>query len=151
MVLIAGTNPNSRMMALAVSKRGGVPIIAGRDRQAALEIAQTAGCRLIPWEALYSTAHDTLIVCENPTLPKGESADAGIHYGYLKPNITVLDLTSIGKKSTLVQEAEQRGCPVVSPRQLLIDQLQMQLKLISGQQAARTKLLDAMNATLGEE
>jgi shikimate 5-dehydrogenase len=153
MVMIAGTNANARMMAYAVHKRGGVPIIAGRDRNAAHEIAQAVGCRHIPWEALYSTTHDTLIVCSEEKLAprKGQSGDGGgLFYSYLKSNITVLDLTSIGMKSQLIEEAEVRGCPIVYPRDVLLDQLEMQVKLISGQAVAREKLKETLQKVLGE-
>jgi 3-dehydroquinate dehydratase/shikimate dehydrogenase len=154
MVMIAGTNPNARMTAFAVSKRGGVPIIAGRDRNAAHEIAQAVGCRHIPWEALYSTSHDTLIVCseEKQAPRKGQTGDpGGLHHGYLKSNITVLDLTAIGLKSQLIREAEERGCPIVSPREVLLDQLEMQLKLMTGHTVPREKLKAVMTSTLGDD
>jgi shikimate 5-dehydrogenase len=111
------------------------------------------GCRHIPWEALYSTTHDTLIVCSEEKQParKGQAETGGLFYGYLKSNITVLDMTSIGLKSQLIQEAEVRGCPVVYPRDILLDQLEMQVKLLTGQQVPREKLKEVMTTVLGSE
>jgi 3-dehydroquinate dehydratase/shikimate dehydrogenase len=153
MVMIAGTNPNARMMAHAVHRRGGIPIIAGRDRNAAQEIAQSVGCRHVPWEALYATVHDTLIVCSEEKLParKGQADTGGLHVGYLKPNITVMDLTSIGLKSQIVREAEVRGCPVVYPRDILLDQLEMQIKLLAGQSVSRERLKELLIGVVGPD
>jgi 3-dehydroquinate dehydratase/shikimate dehydrogenase len=153
MVMIVGTNANAATMAFAVKKRGGVPIIAGRDRDAAHALAHEHECRFVQFEALYSTTHEILIVCsEEKTRPKsGFGEEAGIHPGYLKPSYTVMDLTHVARKSKLLLEAQSRGCPVVTPRQILLDMLLLQLKLISGKDAPREVLADAVNLALGEE
>jgi 3-dehydroquinate dehydratase/shikimate dehydrogenase len=154
MVMITGTNPNARTMAHAIQRRGGIPIIAGRDRTAAQEIAQAVGCRHIPWEAVYATVHDTLIVCSEEKAPprKGQAGEgAGLFYGYLKPSITVMDLTSTGLRSHVISEAKARACPVVSPRDILLDQLELQLKLLSGQSLPRERLKELLEAIVGPE
>jgi 3-dehydroquinate dehydratase/shikimate dehydrogenase len=155
MVVIVGANATARMMAYGVSKRGGVPIVVSHDRQAALEIAQAFGCRHAQFEALYSLVHDVLLVCADErdlVRHKGTGEAGGIHPGYLKPSITVLDLTALPRRSALSREAELRGCPVVSPRDVLLAQLELQLRLMSGHDVPRTVLDEALRRTgLGEE
>ena len=82
------------------------------------------------------TMHDVLVLCdheERESKDKAGAASPGIHAGYLKPGMTVLDLTASLRKSALLLEAEARGCKVVSPRKLLREQLARQLRLITGQ------------------
>jgi 3-dehydroquinate dehydratase/shikimate dehydrogenase len=138
MVMIVGTNGTAATMAFAVKQRGGVPILAGRDRDAAHAIAQKQECRFVPFEALYSTVHDTLIVCSEEKIhAKGKQHEEGIHPGYLKPTFTVMDLTSLGTPSRFIQEAVERGCSLVKPRQILVDMVLLQLKLILGEKTGK--------------
>jgi 3-dehydroquinate dehydratase/shikimate dehydrogenase len=153
MVLIVGTNATAETMAFAIKKRGGAPIIAGRDRDAAHRIAQKHECRFIQLEALYSTIHEILVVCSEEKMPvKGKHGEeAGLHPGYLKPSHIVMDLTSVGQKSKFLREAEDRCCRIVSPRQILLDMLVLQLKLITGKDTPRELLEEAVNVAIGEE
>jgi len=151
MVVIVGTNTAAATMAMVVKKRGGVPIIAGRDREAAHDIAQKNECRFVPFEALYSTAHEVLIVCSEERIKNKHGEEMGIHPGYLKPGFTVLDLTSVAQASKFLHEARDRGCAVVTPRQILLDMLLLQLKLIAGKEVPREVLVEGVNRALGEE
>jgi 3-dehydroquinate dehydratase/shikimate dehydrogenase len=119
MVLLAGVNDRTRMMARELSQRGSVLIIASHDRDAAHQLAQQLKCRFVQFEALYTTIHDVLIVCD-------EEKQGAIHPGYLKAGMTVLDLMSPVEKSPLLREAEARGCAVVTPQQLWLEQVSLQ-------------------------
>jgi 3-dehydroquinate dehydratase / shikimate dehydrogenase len=153
MIMIVGTNATAETMTFAVKKRGGAPIIAGRDRDAAHRIAQKHECRYVQLEALYSTVHEILIVCSEEKMPvKGKHGEeTGIHPGFLKPGHYVMDLTTVAEKSKFLREAEDRCCEVVSPRQILIDMLVLQLRLITGKDAPRGLVEEAVNVAIGEE
>src|SRR5262249_12784455 len=86
---------------------------------ASQKLAQALGCRHIPFEALFSTRHDVLAVCG---IEHGPTKEGGLQANYLKPSITVMDLTSLPKKSPLVQEAQRRGCDIVPPRRIHLRQ-----------------------------
>jgi 3-dehydroquinate dehydratase/shikimate dehydrogenase len=136
MVMIVGVNPLARTMAFSIKQRGGAIILASHHREEAQRLAQALDCRHIRFEALYTTMHDVLVLCdheERESKDKAGAASPGIHAGYLKPGMTVLDLTASLRKSALLLEAEARGCKVVSPRKLLREQLARQLRLITGQ------------------
>jgi 3-dehydroquinate dehydratase/shikimate dehydrogenase len=153
-VMIVGANALARTMAYGVKRRGGAPIIASRDAGAAQHTAQRFGCRHILFEAIYSTMHDVLVVCsaeQEKLKEKARSGEAGIHSGYLKPGMTVMDLTTMPRKSALLSDAEVRGCNVVSPRSLLLDQLQLEVRLITGQDVPREVLEAAVVQTAGAE
>ncbi len=154
MIMIVGANALARTMAYGVKKRGGVPIVASRDPGGAQLVAQMFQCRHIQFEAMYSTMHDILCVCseEREKLKdKARSGEAGVHGGYLKPGMTVMDLANMPHKSSLVKEAGPRGCNVVEPRQILQAQLELQVRLITGKEPPRDVIQQALAAAIGDE
>ncbi len=132
-VLIAGTNDLARILGRELKQRGSVLIFAGQDREAAHHLAQELKCRFVQFEALYTTIHDVLIVCD----------EMNIHPGYLKPGMTVLDLTSPLQASSLLREAEARGCTVVTPREMWLEQVALQTHLLTSKNVPRQILADA--------
>lgn len=155
MVMIAGSNAMARMMAYVVKRRQGNPIIASRDRDAGLKMAQTFGCRQVNFESLYSTMHDILIVCGEDAEPqpaKGKTTpDPFVKSSYLRPGMTVMDLSAMPRRSPMLIDAKQRGCNVVSPREVLLNQLELQIRLISSKEVPRGKLLEVLNSMIEEE
>ncbi len=139
-VMVVGTEGLARPMATAVRDAGGNPIVAAKDREAAHRLAEAVGCRFVKIEAVYSTLHDVLVRCD----------DTELHPGYLKAGMTVLDLTSGPRPSALVREAQQRGCQVVSPGQLLVEQVARQAEAITGQEVSRGPLLEVFNSRTQE-
>jgi shikimate 5-dehydrogenase len=153
-VMIVGPNALARAVAYGVSRKGGVPIIASRDPGAAQLAAQLFKCRHVQFEAIYSTMHDVLVVCseeKEKLREKSRSGEAGVHGSYLKPGMTVMDLSAMPLKTRLLDDAEVRGCAVVSPRQVLLKQLEQQIKLITGKEPPEGVLVDAMNAAIGTD
>jgi 3-dehydroquinate dehydratase/shikimate dehydrogenase len=151
MFVITGHNAMARMVGQALKERGAVLILASHDRAAVQKLAGELECRHILFEALYSTMHDVLIVCDHELGTKGRAGDAGVHPGYLKSNMTVMDLTATLQKSTLLREAERRGCAIVSPRQMLLDQLATQVRLITGKEVPLGVLAQALPEMVEDE
>jgi 3-dehydroquinate dehydratase / shikimate dehydrogenase len=152
MVVVVGTNAMARAMAQGIKQRGGVLIIASRNRKAATELAQVLECRHIQLEAVYSTMHDILVVCSEEKeagKSKGSSSEGGIHAGYLRPGMTVMDLTTAGR-SLLLDEAHARRCAVVSPKDLLREQLALQIHLLTNREPPR-EVLDRTLTDLYEQ
>jgi 3-dehydroquinate dehydratase/shikimate dehydrogenase len=154
LVLVVGVNAAARTLATRLKQRGCVLIIASHNRQAAQNIARTLECRHVQFEALYTTMHEILVVCdEEMELAKGPTrpAGTGVHSGYLRPGMTVMDLTTAGRRSALLNDAEARGCQIVSPRQVLVHQLALQAKLITGKEVTAEVLEQALAAVAEEE
>jgi 3-dehydroquinate dehydratase/shikimate dehydrogenase len=154
MCMIVGTNGTARGMAFAVKKRGGVPIIAGRDVKAALHMAQAFECRHVQWEALYSTMHDVLIYCSDDAETQQlqtRKADSTLHAGFLRPNMAVCDLTQLPRRSYFHREARLRGCVAVEPRDLLLRQFDLQVRFLTGKEVPDKLLADALRESLGED
>jgi shikimate 5-dehydrogenase len=150
-VMIVGPNALARSVAYGVSRRGGAPILASRDPGAAQMTAKLFQCRHVQFEAIYSTMHDVLVVCseeKEKLREKSRSGEAGVHGSYLKPGMTVMDLSAMPLDTRLLDDAAFRGCAVVSPRQVLLAQLELQVKLITGKEPPDGLLQTMLDATL---
>jgi 3-dehydroquinate dehydratase/shikimate dehydrogenase len=151
-VMLVGAGGTTRAMAFGVKRRGGVPIIAGRDADEAQFTAQMFECRHILFEAIYSTMHEALVVCNiEPTKKTSRSGEAGVHSGYLKPSMAVMDLSALPRSSPLIRDARLCGCATVHPRELMLTHLSMQFKLIAGQDAPRAALEQALTRAVPDE
>jgi 3-dehydroquinate dehydratase/shikimate dehydrogenase len=151
MVMIAGINATARGIGLELQRRGAGIIFASRQAKAAQQLAQELACRHVVFDGLYTTTHDTLIVCDEEKVEvKGKAVVSGIHPGYLKPGMVVMDLAAGLRLSPLLREAQARGCTIVTPRQLLLEHLQAQARLLTGKQVPAEVLASACPA-FGED
>jgi len=150
MVMVVGLNAAARFLAAEVQRQGGSVILATHKPKAGHQLAQELGCRVVQFEALYSTMHDVLVVCEEE---KDEipGRSVGVHAGYLKAGMTVMDMTATERRSPLLQQAFDRGCNIVEPRQLLMDTLEMQARLLTGKQVPREVIEKAIPEVFEEE
>src|SRR5207253_3018724 len=79
--------------------------LASHDRNAVRDLAQALECRHVLFEAICTTMHDVLVVCDDEKDHKARSGEGGVHPGYLRPGMTVLDLTAAFAASPLLREA----------------------------------------------
>jgi 3-dehydroquinate dehydratase/shikimate dehydrogenase len=146
---LVGVNWLAQAIGARLVELGAGVIIIGRDKALAQKLARTLKCRFAAWEAVYSTAHDFLIVCgEDEKAPSDKKHT--LHANYLKPGMTVMDLTSGLNASELLHEAEQRGCTVVPPRQLFLSHLQRQVRLLTGKAVPPEQMAVVFNSLLPE-
>jgi len=151
-VMLAGAGPLTRMIAPALKERGAALIFASKDRAAAGRLSQAFGGRQIGWEGIYATLHDVLVVARDQSKSDDDDTDEpAIHPGYLKSNMTVMDLTSIPMRSALLREAKLRGCSVVEPADLLIGQVREQVRRICEQEIEENVLREKLSEWLGDE
>jgi 3-dehydroquinate dehydratase/shikimate dehydrogenase len=135
LVTVVGANGTARAVAAAVKRRGGLLTLASHDHDAAERIARDLECRPIRFEALYTNAQDILVVCDEESAggkARRRSDWSGIHPGYLRPGMTVMDLTGAGVTTSLLREAEALGCGVIPPTQVLLQQVAAQARLLTG-------------------
>jgi 3-dehydroquinate dehydratase/shikimate dehydrogenase len=153
-VLLVGVNGLARAIAYRVQKHGANVIIASRDKAAAHAMAQEQNCRHVQLDAVYSTIHDVVIVCaeeqRHATL-KSKSGEIGLHTGYLKPSITVMDLTASMRGSEMLRGATERGCLVVSPRSVLSEHVARWVNLITGKDPSSPQIRQAVDSTIGDD
>jgi 3-dehydroquinate dehydratase/shikimate dehydrogenase len=153
MILIVGADMFARGVALALRRVGAVLIIASHDRQAAQTLAQALECRYVQWEALYTTAHDVLVLCDEEkeaALGKKRSGEGGIRPGYLKSGMWVVDAMAELKESVLLRDAAVRGCHTIKPENVLLEQLALQVGILAGKDAPRA-VLESRLASLLED
>ena len=125
-----------------MQRQGGNAIIATNDKKGGLAVAAAVGCRYIPFEAMYATLHDVLIVCDEEIDAK--TGKGGIHAGYLKEGMIVMDLTAGARRTELLRHAESHCCDIVTPIDLILDLLEMQAKALTGQLVPREVLRAAI-------
>jgi 3-dehydroquinate dehydratase/shikimate dehydrogenase len=153
MVLIVGANATARALAGAISGCGGLLIIASHQREAARQLAHDLQCRHIQFEALYTTPHNVLVVCDDESAEgkvKVPGAKSGIHPGYLRPEMTVMDLTGAGCTTVLVREAQRLGCNAIAAKQPFVQQLLAQARLLTGKESP-VELLEQTLSNVMEE
>src|ERR1019366_849399 len=140
--LIVGLNAAARVIAKEVARHGGNAILASNDKKAGQALAQSIGCRSIAFDALYTTIHDVLIVCDT---------ENAVHVGYLKPGMFIMDLTAGARLSPLLRGARERGCDIVAPLELLLDLLELQARTLTGKPVSRDVLRAAIPERFLEE
>jgi 3-dehydroquinate dehydratase/shikimate dehydrogenase len=150
-VAVVGTGNVAVSLARAVQARGASLIIASHERDRAQRLAQELGCRYVQFEALYTTLHDVLAVCAEEADPLGRSTATGVHPGYLRPGMAVLDLTAGLRRSPLLREAEARGCAAVAPGRLFADRLAVQARLLTGKVVPHEVFASALERFLEED
>ncbi len=151
--LIAGVNRLSQAVAQRIARNGGILIVTDRDRNAATLLAQDLQCRVIQWEALYTTLHDVLITTgnESPAEAGPTARDKPIHVGYLKPGMCVVDLAATLQLTDLLRQARSRSCLIVHPADVLLEQVLQQAKLITGKEPERHLLQQTLAEVFQEE
>ena len=148
-VLLAGLTSSAQVIAREVQRQGGNAILATSEKKAGQAVAQAIGCRHVGFEALYTTMHDVLVVCDAEKDEK--TGKGGIHAGYLKPGMTVMDLTACAQRTDLLRGAQDRACEIVDPVELLVDMLELQAKTLTGKPVSRDVLKSAIPERFLEE
>src|SRR5438874_10131094 len=110
------------MVALPFKAAGAALMWASRDRGAVQAASQAFGGRQVLWEAVYNTSHDVVVLGPDAAT-KDNGSELPLHPGYLKPGMAVVDLTAGLRPSKFLRAAESRGCAVVTPSRLLIEQV----------------------------
>ena len=151
MAALVGVNWLARAIGVRLLELGVGVIILSRDKARAQKLARALGCRFAAMEALYSTSHDILIHCHDEAKAVDGKKVEDINPGYLKPSMVVMDLTCGLGKSTLLEEAERRGCTTVPPRQLFMSHLQRQVRLLTGKTIPAEPMAVIFNSLLPEE
>ncbi|MFO1020873.1 MAG: type I 3-dehydroquinate dehydratase [Planctomycetales bacterium] len=144
-VLVIGATPAARTLVYGVKGRHGlVSITAGDDERAQL-IAQMFDIRFVPVVNVYDTLCDVVVIAD-ASLEHGRLKQK-LNASFLRPNMTVLDVTSFTEETELFREARSRGCKVIEPKDIYFDQLSMQFKALTSQELPRA-VFDAVWAEL---
>jgi 3-dehydroquinate dehydratase / shikimate dehydrogenase len=153
MIMIVGASASARALVMAIHRRGGLITIASRDRDCARQLAQEFQCRHIQFEAIYTTPHEILVICEDETtLPREKKLAAGpLHPGYLGPGKTVMDLTGAGHLTPLLSAAQLQGAGIIPPRAVMLRQLLSQISILTGKETPVDVLEECWKNVLDED
>jgi 3-dehydroquinate dehydratase/shikimate dehydrogenase len=149
-VMVVGITQAARLLAAELQKAGAGVVLASHKRKAGQQAAQEVGCRAIAIDAIYSTMHDALVVCDEEREAAARTG-TGIHSNYLKAGMTVMDLSAGASKSELLRDAERRDCLVVQPLELLVSNLEQQARLLAGKPVPRELISEAIPGRFKEE
>ncbi|VTS04596.1 type I 3-dehydroquinate dehydratase [Tuwongella immobilis] len=143
MAMLVGDTPTVRMIAPSLKARGASLIFACKQREASARLSQLFGGRQILFDALYTTSHDVLIYPGDPQTeeedetPQSQShSRGGIHPGYLRPGMTIFDVSQMPRLTPLLREATQRGCAIVDPKTMLVEYARCMVEQIVGETIA---------------
>lgn len=144
-VMLIGGGQFSNAIAHGITARQGVLSITAADDKLAQSAAERLNSRFVPFANLYNTLADVVVLSE-PNLAIGHRKHE-FNPSYLKETMTVLDLTNYPGKSRLEDEARERGCRIVDPVEVALDQIEVQFKAVTGKElpdrdAARSALSD---------
>ena len=129
-VLVLGSSAAATAIAADVAARSGVLAVCGPDDEAAAAIASKLGCRHVPFAGVYDTLADVVIIAD-PTIGVGTDRKS-IRAGYLRPEMTVVDVTDPPVDTALMHEARLRGCRLVDPLDTFHRHLKSTFKTLSG-------------------
>ena len=115
-----------------VQRNKGVVSVTAANERGAQQLAQKFYVRHVPFYNLYDTLADVVVVAE-PALQLGPGR-ADLNAGYLRPTMTVMDLSAMPGDTPMLEEARSRGCKVVEPADVYHLLIQTQFESLTGKQ-----------------
>lgn len=128
-VVILGCSADAASIAKDLAARGGIVSVSSFDDKRASAIATEAGCRHLPFAGLYQTLADVVILAD-PDITSGRDRK-DVNPGYLRPEMTVVDLTDPPIAHELATEARERGSTVIEPAETYRQHLRSLFKKLS--------------------
>lgn len=131
-ILIVGNGGIANSMVYAVTQRKGMVSVCGPDDKEATQTAARNGCRFVPYQNLYETLADVLIVAD-PSIEIG-SKKGQINPSVIKNTMTVLDLSDLPLETQMMEEARERGARTLDSAEIYTTQISTQFKAITGKE-----------------
>jgi 3-dehydroquinate dehydratase/shikimate dehydrogenase len=133
-VFLIGSGGPARGVAYGILRRKGLLSVSAADDVEARQMAQQFNARFVPNKSLYDTLAD-LVIITDAAAPGERTTGLKLNPSFLRPNMTVTDLSRLPFETELLSEARLRGCKVIEPLEIYTDQLASLIKTITGQQA----------------
>jgi len=129
-VLVLGNGGLARSLAYAVTQRKGLVSVCGPNDKESQEIAQKLSCRYIPYQNLYDTLADVVVIGD-PRIVAGMK-QGQINPSLFKPNQVVVDASDPPQENSLFVEARERKVKLVEPQRIFEEQCRAQFKVLAG-------------------
>ena len=131
-VLLIGAGGLAQALAHGIHRRKGILSVAAPDDKQARQVAERFDVRHVPFAALYDTLADVVLITD-PSLVMGHKRGE-MNPSYLRPSMTVADISRLPEETGLLAEARLRSCKVVEPADIYVDQISAQFKAITGKE-----------------
>jgi 3-dehydroquinate dehydratase/shikimate dehydrogenase len=134
-VFVIGAGGMASSVAFGVQKRKGLLSVTAGDDGEAQRLAQLANARFVPMANMYDTLCDLVIIAEAQTHDgkgQGGAPAAKLNPAFLRPPMSVTDLTNLTGESDLLREARGRGCKIIEPSEIFGDHVATIFKTITG-------------------
>jgi 3-dehydroquinate dehydratase/shikimate dehydrogenase len=137
-VFVIGAGGMARSVAFGVQKRKGMLSVTAADDGEGQRLAQSAGARFVPIANMYDTLCDLVIIAEAQAQDGMDGGGAGpgvkVNPAFLRPPMSVTDLTNLPRGGPLLQEARGRGCTIIEPGRIFGDHIATVFKTITGKE-----------------
>jgi 3-dehydroquinate dehydratase/shikimate dehydrogenase len=134
-VFVIGAGGMASSVAFGVQKRKGLLSVTAGDDGEAQRLAQLASARFVPMANMYDTLCDLVIIAEaqaHDGKGQGGAPAAKLNPAFLRPPMSVTDLTNLTGESDLLREARSRGCKIIEPAEIFGDHVATVFKTITG-------------------
>ena len=129
-VLVLGNGGMAQSMVYGVTQRKGMVSICGPKDKESQKIATANGCRMVPFAQVYDTLADVIVIADR-NLVSGQN-QGNVNPSLFRANHAVLDVSDPPREHPLFVEARERGCRVIEPQAVYVDQIGAQFKAITG-------------------
>jgi len=131
-VLVIGSGSLAKSMIYGIGKRKGLVSVTSPDDNAAQELANSFNVRFVPFQNLYNTLSDVVVIADPNLRPGGGKVE--FNPSYLIPRMTVCDVTRMPDDSEFIREARGRGSRIVEPALIYAHVLATRIKSITGKE-----------------
>ncbi|MFN0196696.1 MAG: type I 3-dehydroquinate dehydratase [Planctomycetaceae bacterium] len=142
-VLIIGHGSATRSIIYGLLRRKALLSITSTSDKASLKLAQHFNIRHVQFANLYDTLADVVIFSDTE-LQLGHRKEH-FNAGYLRPHMTILDVSHMPEETPVLSEARGRRCRIVECSEVFADQLATQFKSITGQSLPSSALREALS------
>jgi shikimate dehydrogenase len=147
-VVLLGAGGAARAVAFAVADEGADVVIVNRTQETAAKLATAVQGKYAPLDKLEQAIQDAHIVINATSVGMGPATSASlVPQSYLSPNVTVMDLVSRPKETTLLQHARAKGCNIVYGDRMLFWQGVLKFTAYTGREPPVEVMEKALNAS----
>lgn len=146
--LVLGSGGVAKAIAWGLKNRGVDVIISSRTDENAAELAESLGCRVMPWEDRGLERVDILIN-GTPVGMHPNVNESPIDKIRLRPGMIVFDTVYNPEQTLLVKEARQRECKVVTGVDMFVRQAALQYQRFTGAEPSRDLMRDTLKKITG--
>ncbi|MEW4487585.1 type I 3-dehydroquinate dehydratase [Thalassoglobus sp. JC818] len=142
-LLVIGNGGIADSIVYALTRREGMVSVCGPKDKLAQQTAQKNSCRFVPYQNLYETLADVIIIAD-PNISMG-SQHGQINPSVIKADMTMLDVSDLPFETEFMAEARERGAHTINTAGIYTQLLEAQFKAISGKDLPESAFLKGLS------